>query len=382
MSEWRELKLGDVLTLQRGYDLPERERREGLIPIISSSGVTGYHDSARVPGPGVVIGRYGTLGEVHYTKGDYWPLNTSLYVRDFKNNHPRFISYLLKTLNYGQQNAAGAVPGVNRNYLHLLPVRIPDMESQTRIASVLSSYNDLIENNSKRIRVLEEMARSIFREWFVALRYPGHPETADSALARAPESWATVPVSETGHYVNGYAFKPDDFSSDGTPIVKIRELKVGVDDQTPRFQGDLDPKYNIRDGDLLFSWSADLNVYLWRGGPGLLNQHLFVVRPHKNIPATFLYYCLDHVMPQFRAMSNGATMKHIKRSALDVVQVNIATEKLRMAFADVCEPILASVLNLTRRNRALRESRDLLLPRLMSGELSVDRIPDPQESLP
>jgi type I restriction enzyme S subunit len=161
MANWRDCKLGDVLTLKRRYDLPQREREPGPFPIVSSSGITGYHLEAKAKGPGVVTGRYGTLGEVFYITQSFWPLNTSLYVKDFKNNDPRFVSYLLRTLNFESKNAAGAVPGVNRNHLHEMDVCVPPVLVQRRIAGILSAYDDLIENNLRRIRILEEMARSL-----------------------------------------------------------------------------------------------------------------------------------------------------------------------------------------------------------------------------
>ncbi len=120
---WKQCNLGDVLTLHRGFDLPERDRQEGNIPIVSSSGISGYHNIAKVQGPGVVTGRYGTLGEVFYIKEDFWPHNTTLYICDFKGNDSLFLSYFLRTLNLAHQNVAGAVPGLNRNALHLLSVR-------------------------------------------------------------------------------------------------------------------------------------------------------------------------------------------------------------------------------------------------------------------
>ncbi len=155
---WKHCSLGDVLTLQRGFDLPERNRQEGNVPIGSSSGISGYHNVAKVCSPGVVTGRYGTLGEVFYIREDFWPLNTTLYVRDFKGNDPLFLSYFLRTLNLAHQNVAGAVPGLNRNALHLLPVSIPPLASQLKIAAILSAYDDLIENNTHRIAILEETA--------------------------------------------------------------------------------------------------------------------------------------------------------------------------------------------------------------------------------
>src|SRR5687768_741222 len=118
-------RLGDVVTLKRGYDLPEAQRQPGTVPIFSSSGLTGLHDCAKVQAPGVVTGRYGTLGEVFYVKEAFWPLNTALYVSDFKGNDPRFISYLLKTLDLTILNDKSGVPGLNRNDLHQIEVEVP-----------------------------------------------------------------------------------------------------------------------------------------------------------------------------------------------------------------------------------------------------------------
>src|SRR6266702_3604109 len=107
-SGWTETLLGEVITLQRGFDLPERERSAGSVPIVSSSGITGYHATSKVAAPGVVTGRYGTLGQVFYLDTDFWPLNTTLWVKDFKGNDQLYISFLLRTLNLQSQNSAGA----------------------------------------------------------------------------------------------------------------------------------------------------------------------------------------------------------------------------------------------------------------------------------
>jgi len=151
VQAWRECKLGDVINLKRGYDLPQQNRTLGPFPIVSSSGVTDYHAEAKVKGPGVVTGRYGTLGEVFYMEEDFWPLNTSLYVQDFKGNDPRFISYFLRQLNFGTRNAAGAVPGVNRNHLHAMKVLVPPIPLQRRIAGILSAYDDLLAHRLARL---------------------------------------------------------------------------------------------------------------------------------------------------------------------------------------------------------------------------------------
>src|SRR4051794_33098302 len=123
---WRTVPLGEVITLKRGHDLPGAQRVEGDVPVVSSSGITGRHNEAKAPGPGVVTGRYGTLGEVFYLEEDYWPLNTALYVIDFKGSNPHFVAYQLRNTFRNLQSDKAAVPGVNRNVLHALEVRWPD----------------------------------------------------------------------------------------------------------------------------------------------------------------------------------------------------------------------------------------------------------------
>jgi type I restriction enzyme S subunit len=143
-EDWLAKPLGDVLTLQRGFDLPSRLRREGTVPIVSSSGTSGTHCEARVSAPGIVTGRYGTIGQVFFIEQDFWPLNTTLYVRAFKGNDPRYLSYLLRTVDFESHSGKSGVPGVNRNDIHELLVPLPPLPEQTAIAKALSDVDTLL----------------------------------------------------------------------------------------------------------------------------------------------------------------------------------------------------------------------------------------------
>src|SRR5947209_990957 len=207
-GEWQETALGAVIELKRGYDLPQQQRRLGRVPLVSSSGVTDYHAVAMVKGPGVVTGRYGTLGQVFFVPDDFWPLNTTLYVRDFKGNDPRFISYFLRGLDFLAYSDKAAVPGLNRNHLHQARVRLPsDISEQRAIAHILGTLDDKIELNRQMNETLEAMARALFKSWFVDFdpvqakaegRNPSLPEPiadlfpnrfVDSELGEIPEGW-------------------------------------------------------------------------------------------------------------------------------------------------------------------------------------------------
>ena len=303
---------------------------------------------------------------------------------------PSFLYYSLRPRKQ-ELLSLGATAGVrtpilNKSAFCDLKVRVPPLPAQQRIAKILSAYDELIENNQRRIQILEEMAHVLYREWFVLFRFPGYEKTklVSSLLGNIPKGWEVRPFSALANYTNGYAFKPDDWGKEGKPIIKIKELKAGVTEDTPRNMGDEIPdKYNIYDGDVLFSWSADLDTYLWMGGEGLLNQHLFVVSPSADFTRDYCLHALKEAMPRFRALSLGATMHHIKRSALDQVFLVVPTIDLRRRFEAFVEPIHLQLITLTKHVRNLRETRDLLLPRLLSGQVELT-IPDemrPREAM-
>ena len=149
MSKWTTGELATFITLKRGYDLPQQKRVNGNVPIFSSSGISGRHSEAMVSAPGVITGRYGTIGQVFYAAEDYWPLNTTLYVEDFHGNDALFMYYFLKTLEWDKFTSASAVPGINRNTVHKEIVTVPDLDTQLTIAGYLSLLDKKIQTNTR-----------------------------------------------------------------------------------------------------------------------------------------------------------------------------------------------------------------------------------------
>ena len=167
-KNWQSITLGDFVTLQRGHDLPETERKPGKVPVLGSFGVTGYHNEAKAKGPGVTVGRSGaSFGVVSYSPIDYWPLNTALYVTDFHGNDESFAYYFLTSIDFTPYNSGSAQPSLNRNYIHPMPVKIPPRPEQSAIAHILGSLDDKIELNRQMNATLEAIARAIFKSWFV-----------------------------------------------------------------------------------------------------------------------------------------------------------------------------------------------------------------------
>jgi len=400
-------RLGDVINLKRGYDLAKQQRVAGQVPIISSSGITDYHNIAKVRGPGVITGRYGTLGAVFYVEEDYWPLNTSLYVQDFKGNEPRFISYFLQTLNLGSQNSAGAVPGVNRNHLHELEVHLPDLPTQRRIAGILSAYDDLIENNLRRIRILEEMAQSLYREWFVHFRFPhdrseasakagGHESAKfkDSELGRIPEAWEVVPLSEIINVTHGYAFKGENFSKEPTSRILTTpgnfRVGGGIKYDKLKFYGEeaaIKAGYVFDPMDLMLTMT-DLSktgdtlgypafVPKLKGLTFLHNQRIGRVVPVvESFPKHFLHclFCDDRYRHHIVSRATGLAVKHTSPSRILSFSTALPTTGTLIDDFDCRAELLFRRVNvLIASLENLKQTRDLLLPKLLTPSTYAEK---------
>jgi type I restriction enzyme S subunit len=374
---WKSCSLGDVLTLQRGFDLPERDRQKGYVPIVSSSGISGYHNVAKVASPGVVTGRYGTLGEVFYIEEDFWPLNTTLYVRDFKGNDPRFLSYFLRTLNLEHQNTAGAVPGLNRNALHLLPVCIPSLPIQRKIAAILSAYDDLIENNMRRIAILEEMAQSLYREWFVHFRFPGHEKKSmvESQSGMIPEGWEVVKLGdiaqEVRRSVNPESIDPETpyFGLEHLPRKSIALADWGTAREVQS------TKLAFKKGEILF---GKIRPYFHKVGvaplDGVCSSDTIVIVPQAEKYFAIVLGCVsseDFVNYATRT-SQGTKMPRANWDVLVKYPIALPPQTMLCRFDDHVKDIVMQIQSMVFRNRNLRSTRDLLLPKLISGEVDVE----------
>ncbi|MCO3662488.1 restriction endonuclease subunit S [Pseudomonas aeruginosa] len=257
-------------------------------------------------------------------------------------------------------------------------LKIPGLREQQAIAWTLDSYDDLIATNQRRIALLEDAARVLYREWFGRLRFPGHESVP--VKNGVPEGWQLIPLTEVADFINGFAFKPEHQQESGLPIVKIPELRAGVSSKTPRNSGIAVPIRNhIDTGDVLFSWSATLLVNEWGEGPALLNQHLFKVVAKNPTHKRLIRFAVEAAIPALSGQSVGATMQHIRRSALDAYLMTVPDQPIADAFATLIDPMMDMVLNLHAQIRQLTTIRDALLPKLMSGQLDVSNIPLPDE---
>lgn len=181
MTDWKTVQLGEVCTLQRGMDLPKRLRHDGEFPLVTSSGIDGTHSVGPVKGPGVITGRYGTIGKVFFVEPDFWPLNTTLYVRDFHGNDVRFVHHLLQTVDFQSHSGKSGVPGVNRNDVHQEFVHIPARRSeQEAIAKALLDADALIDSMEQLLTKKRQIKQGAMQELLTGKRrLPGFRENWD-----------------------------------------------------------------------------------------------------------------------------------------------------------------------------------------------------------
>lgn len=295
-------------------------------------------------------------------------------IKNTREHDPTFFTYYFKSAAFRKAisgNAVGAnIQNLSQERLSNYIACVPDIVSQRKIANILSTYDILIENNQKQIKLLEEAAQRLYKEWFVDLRFPGHENT--KITDGIPEGWSVQSINDIAEYINGYAFKPSDWGNLGKPIIKIKEMGSGIASDTPRNTGESIPeRYNVTAGDILFSWSATLSAKIWDEEDGLLNQHLFKVIPHGGVSREFVLQSILKTLDEFSNLTTGSTMKHIQRGKLKEVHIIVPNEQMMHIYESISEPSREQILKLKKRIVILQEARDRLLPKLMSGEIEV-----------
>lgn len=340
---WTQKTLGEIVNLKRGFDLPSSSRINGPYPVFSSSGQTGTHSEAAVKGPCVVTGRYGTIGQVFFSDAACWPLNTSLYSTEFKGNDPKFVYYLLKTIPWRDYLTASAVPGINRNHVHLCPVCVPDHETQTAISGVLGLLDNKIELNAKLNGYLVKACDVLYSnyaageqaaEWpmgtledLLEIRYgKDHKKLNDG----------NIPVYGSG----GYMRSVDRFLYSGESVLIPRK-------------GSLNNVMYVREK----FWTVDTMFYAVPKSPNV---------------AKYAYQFIKRL--DLASMNSGSAVPSMTTKILNALPVPIPPKESLHAFDDQLQPYYSAICANAIENELLAALRDALLPKLMSGEIDVSKV--------
>lgn len=353
--QWRKGQLQDLVFFQRGFDITQAQQRPGPYPVISSSGVTSFHDEFKVNGPGIVIGRKGTLGSIHFSENDYWPHDTTLWSKELKGNNARFVYYYLHTVNFKRFDVGNSNPTLNRNHIHDLPALIPPRNVQDRITDLLSTYDDLTENNQRRMARLEESARLLYREWFVRLRFPGYEHTR--ITNGVPEGWECKAFECALILQRGFDL-PIQAREDGdVPIYG----STGING--------FHNKAKVPGPGVVTGRSGTLGeVYYVAGDFWPLNTALWVKEFKRVTPLFSLFLMREMDLEQY---NGGVSVPTLDRKTVHRVEVLIPPKSLLAVFDEFVVPLFEQMKNLTLQNQKLRTARDLLLPKMMSGEITV-----------
>lgn len=396
MSEWKETKYGRIANdwnfipatefcsrvTDGTHDSP-KEQREGK-PLITSKHIRGRNidfESAyliseedftkinlrsKVDQWDVIISMIGEYCGFCYVERnetiDYAVKNVGLFKAGTKTKALWLYYFLNSKIGRAiiEENKSGtSQPYLTLGFLRELQILIPSNESeQNKIVETISSLDDKTDLLNRQNKTLEELAETLFRHWFVE---------------EAKEEWEIKSLDEIATYLNGLALQK--FPSNGIdflPVIKIKELNQGITENSDSCSRDIPPQYIIQDGDILFSWSGSLEVVIWHDGEGALNQHLFKVSS-ENYPKWLYYLATKYHLAEFRmiAESKSTTMGHIQREHLKQALISIPPTELFNQYNETLSPLIEKIIKNNAQIKTLTKQRDTLLPKLMSGEVTV-----------
>lgn len=350
MSEWKEYKLGEVLTFQRGYDLPKGNMVDGPYPVAGSNGIIGYHAKYTTKGPGITIGRSGNIGMAHYYPIDFWAHNTTLYVKDFKGNEPKFIYYLLKTIDFSLFNTGSAVPSLNRNHVHELVVSIPPLDEQKRIAGVLSSLDDKIDLLHRENATLEALAETLFRHYFI--------ENPDS-------TWKEGKLGDVA-IISAGGDKPEIVSSIRTEDAPVPVFSNGIEkDGLFGFTN----KAKVFEESVTVSARGTIGFVALRTEPFVPIVRLITLVPIAPMTSKYLYYWAKLA----DINGTGTTQQQLTVPDFKETRLLLPNTNLIHEFTDKANVIHDKIKSNLQQMQTLASQRDGLLPRLMSDEVRIYR---------
>jgi len=423
-SEWRDAFLGDLIRLQRGHDLTDSQRKAGNVPVMGSAGLNGYHDTSKIKGPGLVIGRSGaSFGKIHYSATGYWPHNTALYVTDFLGNDELFTFYYLKGIDFSSYNSGSAQPSLNRNHVYLMPVTIPPLPEQKAIAHILGSLDDKIELNRRMNETLEGMAQALFKSWFMDFdpvidnalaagnlipeEFADRAEVRRQALADGtanrgaaknfpdsfqeteemgwvPKGWKVAELPEVVDFLEGPGIRNWQYTDDedGIKFINIRCIQNGdlkLDTASKLTREEALGKYShfqLSVDDIVISTSGTLGRYAFVRSEHLpLSLNTSVIRFRKIEGISTLHYIAGYVET---ALQGELEMRATGSAQLNFGPMHLKQIKMLLPDIQLLDIHNAIAQDLFRKRQenldgidTLTKLRDTLLPKLISGEIRV-----------
>ena len=398
-SKWTEVILGDLITAHYGKSLPKKNRIPGKYNVYGSSGNTDTHNEFLVEGPGIIIGRKGTIGNVFYEKNNFFPIDTTYYIKESNEYDLKFLYYKLKTLNLDKMNSHSAVPGLNRDQLYSIKTKIPQTSEQKAIANILSTLDEKIETNNQINEKLEEMAQALFKHWFVDFEFPnenGDPykssggEMVESELGMIPRGWEVKKIVDLDIFISDYvangSFKTlkDNVNitdSNGYAVfIRNTDLKSKFASGmkfVDKHSYDFLAKTKLYGNEVIISNVGDVgSVYLCPnlGRPMTLGNNVILLKSEKDPKENYFYYRLfksnlgQHLIS---TITSGSVQLKFNKTDFRNLKIIYPNRNLLEKYLDLESSIEKKIQLNNKESSKLINIRNAILPKLMSGEIRV-----------
>lgn len=376
-----EYNLRDLLVIHYGKSLPAKNRLEGEFPVYGSSGITGYHNEYLVKGPGIIVGRKGSIGTVYFCEKDFFPIDTVYFIEVIKEKLDLgYAYYLLQQSGLSNLNTDAAVPGLNRDIFYSVKVEIPSIEAQRAIAKPIFLIDSIIKNNFEQIQNYEKLIETYYSKWFIKFKFPNYEQV--EFVDGIPEGWELKSVSELTQLISrGITPKYNDESGKSVVINQkcIRENKLNLE-LARRQDKEISDSKLVQKGDVLINSTG-------AGTLGRVTQvhedlpdttvdtHVTIVRPLQAISSAWFGAAISNLESYIETLGEGATNQlELKREVISRIDLVCPAMDIQNQFQKIVEPMQQQILNLMKQNTHLLKLKETLLPRLMSGELDVSKL--------
>ena len=373
---WQEKTLGEFVSLQRGYDLTEQERKPGSIPVAGSSGINGRHNVANVKAPGVTIGRSGaSFGVANYYTVDFWAHNTVLFVTDFHSNHELFAYYFLDYFDFASYNSGGAQPSLNRNFIYPIPIVVPPLSEQRKIAELLRNWDEAIDLTEQLIAAKQRRKQALMQRLLTGqVRFPRFVNSTErkttSSLGDLPIDWEVVSQREVAKFFTGRAYKKSEWEESGTPVIRLQNL-TGRGSEFYYSTLTLPEHQYCHKGDLLYMWSATFGPHIWQGDKAIYHYHIWNVKCSDKLHQKFLYFMLAYLTDSWMSNTNGMGLLHITKETMESLQIPLPSMAEQYQIADVLSKCDEELALHQQKLAALRRQKQGLMQQLLTGKIRV-----------
>lgn len=383
MSEWKTYKWGDLISLEYGKPIPDKNLLDGQYPVYGTNGRIGTSNLTPLcKHPSIIVGRKGAYRGVHYSNKPFSVIDTAFFIEPKTSILDlKWAYYKLLTVDINKMDSGSAIPSTDRYEIYSLSVELPPLEEQQRIAGILGSLDDKIELNRRINANLEAQAQALFRSWFVDFEPFRDGPFVDSELGKIPQGWKVGTINEIIQILSGYAFKSDTFTEAGPyrliTIKNVQDGSLNIDGAAYLSEiPDKMPQHcNLAIGDILLSLTGNVGRVCIVDRDGLLlNQRVAKLQP-KDKRNTFFTYALfrqDSFKQYLIQIAKGTAQLNLSPVETSDTKIVLPNQDILLQFGEIGQPLFDNIVSNCKEIITLSALRDALLPKLMAGEIAIE----------